>query len=150
MRMTQDQYFLKMALLAGERSNCYRRNVGCILVDKKHRILSTGYNGVPRGVDHCKSGECPRDRNDPGSNLSSCYAIHAEMNALISCPDVDRIHKAYVTYSPCLTCTVMLMNTSCEKIIFLNEYPGADDCKKLWVRGFEYGWTHATDAIIPG
>lgn len=148
-RLSQGDYFLSMALLASERSNCYRRRVGCVLVDKNNRVLSTGYNGVPRGVKHCEVGACPRDNKPSGSNLNKCYAIHAEQNALLSCPDIDKIHKAYITTSPCITCTVMLMNTSCKEVIFIEAYPGWEESRDLWINS-ERIWTHAAAPTIRG
>lgn len=131
MRPTQDEYFIQMAKLVATRSNCYKRQVGCVAVDKNNNILSTGYNGVPRGFPHCKEGECPRD--NPGEDLHLCLATHAEMNAILQCPDVMKIAKIYVTDSPCLTCTVVLLNTGCQEIIFAQPYPGNGMAEKAWV-----------------
>jgi len=129
-RPSQDKYFMSMAMLAATRSNCYRRQVGCVIIDKENRVLATGYNGVPSGYPHCEIGECPRDK--PGADLHLCLAIHAEQNALLQCSDVDKIHKVYVTDSPCLTCTVMLMNTNCKQILYNKPYPGHETSKDAW------------------
>lgn len=123
-RPTQDEYFMKMARVAATRSNCYRRQVGCVMIDHENRILSTGYNGVPKGYPHCKPGKCPREKQMSGTALDICLATHAEMNALIQCPDANKIWKIYLTNSPCLPCTVVLLNTSCHFIIFDHQYPG--------------------------
>lgn len=131
MRPNQDEYFLKMAKLVGSRSNCYRRHVGCVLVDSNNLVLSTGYNGVPSGFPHCKIGECPR--MERGKDLHICVAIHAEQNALMQCADIYKIKKAYITESPCLTCTVMLLNTSCEEIIFEKFYPGSEKSERACI-----------------
>ncbi len=132
MRPSRDQYFLRMAELASSRSTCITRKVGCILVDYKNTVLSTGYNGVARGVKHCTKDTCPRIDNESGKSLHLCLASHAEMNALIFCPDTDKIEKAYITISPCLTCTVMLLNTSCKEIIFEKEYSNNEIAKTIW------------------
>lgn len=131
-RPDQHQYFMDIAKATATRSNCYRRQVGCVLVDANNRILSTGYNGVPRGFPHCKKGECPRE--NPGENLDKCYAAHAEMNALIQCRDIDQVYTIYVTDSPCLPCTIVLLNTNCFRIIFDKEYPGAETSKIAWLK----------------
>lgn len=123
-RPTQDEYFMQLARVVASRSNCYRRQVGCVMVDENNRILSTGYNGVPARYPHCKKGECPREKKISGTALDICMATHAEMNALIQCHDISRIYKIYITDSPCLPCTVVLLNTPCFKIIFDRQYPG--------------------------
>jgi dCMP deaminase len=66
-----------------------------------------------------------------GQSLDSCQAIHAEQNAMLQCRDVYAIHTAYVTASPCMTCTKLLLNTGCQRIVFLEEYPHPE-AKALW------------------
>jgi len=127
-RPTQDQYFMRMARLAATRSNCYRRQVGCVLVDVHNRIMATGYNGVPRDYPHCEIGSCPREI--PGQDLHLCLAIHAEMNAILQCRNIDDIFKIYVTDSPCIPCTSVLLNTNCYQIIFEKSYP--NDSQSIW------------------
>jgi dCMP deaminase len=80
-----DDYFMLLADLAARRSNCMKRQVGCILVKKFH-VISTGYNGTPRGVKNCNDGGCPRcNRGEArcGQGLQECLCLHAEENALI-------------------------------------------------------------------
>ena len=122
------------------RASCARREVGCVLVDAKSHVLSTGYNGTPKGIPGCHTGHtCGGAGFKSGEGLNSCQAVHAEQNALLQCPDVDKIEKAFVTTSPCITCTKLLLNTSCREIIYLDEYPG-DDARALWV-GSGRTWT---------
>ncbi|KAK4996672.1 Deoxycytidine monophosphate (dCMP) deaminase [Elasticomyces elasticus] len=87
LRPTWDHYFMRLASLAAHRSNCMRRQVGCVLVREK-RVISTGYNGTPRGIGNCNEGGCPRCNNAGGASgggvaLSTCLCIHAEENALL-------------------------------------------------------------------
>lgn len=56
-RPSWDQYFMRLADLAAQRSNCMKRLVGCVLVREK-RVISTGYNGTPRGMTNCNEGGC--------------------------------------------------------------------------------------------
>jgi dCMP deaminase len=58
-----------------------------------------------------------------GTDLDACKAIHAEQNALLQCRDVRELHTCYVTASPCITCTKLLMNTGAQRIVFLDAYP---------------------------
>ena len=57
LRPDWDQYFMKLAFLAAQRSNCMKRRVGCVLVREK-RVISTGYNGTPRNLKNCNEGGC--------------------------------------------------------------------------------------------
>lgn len=121
---------MAMAMLAGLRSTCSRRRVGCILTDKTNRVLSVGYNGVPRKAPHCIDNPCAGAESPSGQNLQNCYATHAEQNALISCRDIQAIHTAYVTASPCDSCVKLFVNTSCERIVFLDKYPSTGE--EIW------------------
>lgn len=76
---------------------------------------------------------CPGAHSASGTNLDACQAIHAEQNALLQCRDVYAIHTCYVTASPCITCVKLLLNTSCEKIVFVEEYPHKA-AQELWVQ----------------
>jgi len=129
-RPSQDDYFMKMAYLAKERSTCFSRKVGCVLVDRKYRVIATGYNGVPRKFPHCNERTCPRINSNSGEDLDKCYAVHAEQNALIACSDPEKIFKIYTTSSPCLTCMVMLLNTGCDEIVYHEAYD--QNALELW------------------
>lgn len=71
---------MHLADLAARRSNCMKRRVGCVLV-RAGRVISTGYNGTPRGVRNCNEGGCGRCNGGEGSGqgLSSCLCLHAEV-----------------------------------------------------------------------
>ena len=116
-RISNDEYFIEIAKLVAKRSTCLSRNVGCVLVDKDNHILATGYNGPPKGQDHCTT--CIRKKYN---DIHSCRAVHAEQNALLQCPDISKIYKAYITDSPCNTCMKMFMNTGIQEIVYINEY----------------------------
>lgn len=131
MRPTSDQYFLEMAKLVSTRSTCARRNVGCVLVNGRNHIIATGYNGVASGLPHCTDVPCPGADCMSGRDLDLCEAIHAEQNALLQCHDVHQIYTAYCTTAPCITCVKLLLNTSCSRIVFLENYPHKRS-KELW------------------
>ena len=57
LRPSWDQYFMQLASLAAQRSNCMKRRVGCVLV-REQRVISTGYNGTPRNLKNCNEGGC--------------------------------------------------------------------------------------------
>ena len=118
MRTGQDEYFMEITEAVAKRSPCCSRQVGCITIDYNNHILSTGYNGVPSGVEHCR--QCKR--TEQGRNLYSCLAVHAEQNALLQCSNVNNIVKIYVTINPCMICARLLANTSCHTIVFNDKY----------------------------
>ena len=118
MRPTLDQIMLGVAMVLAHRATCVKRQVGCVLVDSKGRILSTGYNGVASGLPHCTDTACPGAYSNAGSD--TCQAIHAEINALLQCRDVQAIDTCYTTVLPCNSCMKTLMNTSCKRIVYMD------------------------------
>ena len=112
-------------------ATCVRRKVGCVLVDRAGMVMSTGYNGTPRGQRHCTSVPCAGASCEPGTGLDLCEAIHAEQNALIQCRDHLSIEAAYVTAFPCMHCVKMLLNTSCQSIYYAEPY-AHDKAVDVW------------------
>lgn len=134
-RPSWDQHFIGIAREVAKMGTCARRQVGCVLVDKKNFMLSTGMNGMPPGWDHCRDNpghECPGADAKSGADLDLCYANHAEINALIHCPDVSRIHAVYTTVNPCISCIKALLYTGARRIVFEEVYPHQES-RKLWV-----------------
>ena len=135
MRISKHQWAMRLAQVTSLRSTCARRSVGCILTNERGHVLSTGYNGVAIGMPHCNDPSgfylCSGTCSESGKNLDACRALHAEQNALLQCPDVFKIHSAYVTASPCITCTKLLLNTSCKNVYYYNEYPH-QEARELW------------------
>ena len=117
MRPSKDEVMMAVAFTMARRATCSKNAVGCVLTDAKGRILSTGYNGVPAGLPHCTDFPCAGATLPPGSD--ACQAVHAEVNALLQCKDVDIIDTCYVTTMPCNSCMKTLMNTSCRRIVTL-------------------------------
>ena len=134
-----------MARLIAERGTCARRKVGCILVNKRGHVLATGYNGVASGMAHCTEYPCRGATAPSGTGLDLCQALHAEQNALLQCRDVYDIDTAYCTASPCMTCVKLLLNTSCQRIVYLDEYPHPD-AANLW-RATNRVWLRIEDPL---
>jgi dCMP deaminase len=130
-RISVDSYFIEMAQLVSKRATCKRRKVGCVLVNSRNHVIATGYNGVAAGLPHCIEKQCKGACFPSGEGLEFCEAIHAEQNALLQCKDVYEIAKCYVTHSPCIHCVKMLLNTSCQEIVFKENYTHTDS-KNLW------------------
>jgi dCMP deaminase len=125
-RPTIDEYFMKMAHLAATRSTCLRRKVGAIIIKDK-RVLSTGYNGAPKGIPHCEEVGCMRkDKNIPsGERHELCRGLHAEQNAIIQAAVFGtsiKGGKIYSTTHPCVVCAKILINSNITEIIYDDDY----------------------------
>ncbi len=125
-RASWDEYFLSFARLAASRSTCLRRKVGAIIVKDKH-IISTGYNGAPKGVRHCIETGCLRERLGipSGQRHELCRGLHAEQNAIIQAAlhgisTEDGI--IYCTNQPCVICAKMIINAGIKKVIYQDGY----------------------------
>ena len=134
-RPSYDEYFMEMAHLVAKRSTCLRRNVGAILVKDKH-ILSTGYNGAPKGLKHCSEVGCLRKELGipSGERHEICRGLHAEQNAIIQAAVFGISIKnsiLYCTNTPCVVCAKMLINAGVREIIYSGEYP--DDLAKKMI-----------------
>lgn len=121
-----DNYFMEIAQVVARRSNCSRRHVAAVIV-KDSRIISTGYNGTPRGLKNCSEGGCPRcSSNTPsGSNLGECLCSHGEENAIVSAAYHGVSVKdstLYTTFSPCLLCAKMIINAGIKEVVYRERY----------------------------
>lgn len=130
-----DQYFMQIAKIVSLRSNCMKRKVAAVIVQDK-RIISTGYNGTPRGVKNCNEGGCPRCNAfaDSGTSLGDCLCSHAEENAIVQAAYHGISVKGstlYSTFSPCLICTKMIINAGIREVVFNLDYPLGDTAKGL-------------------
>ena len=83
-RITKDEYYLGIALAVSKRSTCLKRHYGCVIVNND-MIISTGYNGSPRGDENCcDRGTCKRADAKRYTGYENCDSVHAEQNALIA------------------------------------------------------------------
>ncbi|MCK4938466.1 MAG: cytidine/deoxycytidylate deaminase family protein [Methanosarcinales archaeon] len=126
-RPTLDEYFMEIAQVVAKRSTCLRNQVGAVIVLDK-RILSTGYNGAPRNLQHCLDIGCIRQQQNiaSGTRHELCRAVHAEQNAIIqSALHGVSIENAtlYCTHQPCILCAKMIINSKIKKVVFSNNYP---------------------------
>lgn len=126
-RPSRDEMYLQMAELVATRGTCPRRQVGCVLVDDKGRVLATGYNGPASGRPHCNEGSpCPGAGFKSGEGLDKCEAIHAEQNAILLLHDPWAVETIYCTASPCVHCMKLMLGTSAKRIVCRELYPHAD------------------------
>ncbi len=129
MRISKTEYYLNIAKAVSMRSTCLRRQYGAVIV-KDDVVISTGYNGSPRGSQNCcDTGECYREANNipHGEQYEKCVAVHAEANAIISAARKDMIGATLYLYGregnkeikaePCLMCQRLIQNAGIGKII---------------------------------
>ena len=145
MRPSWDEYFMEIAHQVATRSTCLRRHVGAVIVRDK-RILTTGYNGAPRGLLHCDVVGCLREqmRVPSGQRQEICRGLHAEQNAIIQAAlhgVSTESSSIYVTHQPCVTCAKMIINSGIKRVVCASAYPDdlaraildeADVAVELW------------------
>jgi dCMP deaminase len=130
-----DEYFMSIARVVATRSNCVKRKVAAVItVDR--RVISTGYNGTPRGVTNCNEGGCPRCNSfgPGGADLGECVCSHAEENAITQSAYHGvsvRGGTLYSTFCPCLMCTKMIINAGIAEVVFSAAYPLGDVSLRL-------------------
>ncbi len=125
-----DLRFMELAHSIANWSSCYQENrkIGAIIVKNK-RILTTGYNGAPAGLQSCvERQECLRRKLDIPSGIRQelCYAIHAEQNAIIQAAKLGvSIDGAtlYCTHQPCVICAKMIVNAGISRVLYAQGYP---------------------------
>lgn len=121
-----DLYYMDIARVVARRGNCIRRQVAAVIV-KDNRLISTGYNGTPRGVQNCCDGGCSRCASDTpsGRGLDECVCSHAEENAITQAA-YHGIALAgatlYTTLSPCLMCAKMIINAGIRTVVYDDPY----------------------------
>ena len=144
-RPTWDEYFMSMVDIVKLRSTCQRRQVGAVLT-RGNIIISTGYNGSPRGIKHCvfekdldktdyilgpfsslRSHFCIREQQSipSGQRVEMCWAVHGEENCIIQAArngtsTIDSV--LYCTTKPCITCLKTLINAGVKEIIYKEDY----------------------------
>lgn len=150
-RLSNDDYYLSLLPGVAARGTCQRRLVGAIIVDGDKRVLSMGFNGPPKGFPHCGelrridvSTHSMRDQfvlaaeqspvaclgfDDPKGDTSRCMAVHAEINALLTCSELRHARKMYVSCSPCRNCALAIANTEIRHVVCLELY--ADDARHI-------------------
>ena len=140
-------------MVVASRSNCIKRKVAAVIVKDK-RIISTGYNGTPRGIKNCNEGGCPRCNafHDSGTGLEQCYCSHGEENAIVQAAYHGISVKdatIYSTYSPCIICTKMIINAGIKEVVYNAEYPlGSDSFKLLTEAGIKIRKFHIKSSVL--
>eukprot|EP00026_Physarum_polycephalum_P011849 Phypoly_transcript_12095.p1 GENE.Phypoly_transcript_12095~~Phypoly_transcript_12095.p1 ORF type:complete len:147 (+),score=21.40 Phypoly_transcript_12095:501-941(+) len=117
---------MQIAWITSYRCNCLRHKIGAVIVQDKH-VVSTGYNGTPRGMKECNEGGCERcnDKAIPSNEkLDQCICLHAEESALL-----EAGHKnskggiLYTTHMPCIECSKKIINAEIHTVYYVIKYP---------------------------
>ena len=125
-----DRRYLRMAAIWAENSYCKRRQVGCLLVKNK-MIISDGYNGTPTGFEN----DCETE-----DNRSKPYVLHAEANAITKVAKSNNSSDGstlYVTDSPCIECSKLIIQAGIRRVIYAREYRLTDGVDLLRRAGIE-------------
>ena len=135
-RPSWDEYIMDIAKVVASRSNCMKRKVAAIIVRDK-RVVSTGYNGTPRGTRNCNEGGCPRCNSlaASGTALDECLCSHGEENAIVQASYHGTALKdsiIYTTFAPCLQCCKMIINSGIREVIYNMDYPLNESAFRLF------------------
>ena len=112
-----DEYFMGVAMLAAQRSKDPSTQVGACIVSQDNIIISTGYNGMPKG---CSDDDFPWNRD--GEDTKYPYVVHAELNAILNASGRDlRGSKLYVALFPCNECAKAVIQSGVKEIFYLSD-----------------------------
>lgn len=134
-----DQYFMKIAYNARNRSNCMKRAVGSVIV-LNNRVLSIGYNGTPVNITNCYEKGCERcNQNYPqGKGLDKCFCLHGEESAILEIGAKNaKGSTLYSTLFPCLWCAKMIIQCQIKRIVFVQYFNSEGSSKILKQSGIE-------------
>ena len=126
-----DEYFMGVAKLAAHRSKDPSTQVGACIVSQDNIIISTGYNGMPKG---CSDDEFPWDRE--GEQTKYPFVVHAELNAILNANGRDlRGSRVYVALFPCNECAKAIIQSGVKEVVYLSDKyantPGVQASKRM-------------------
>ncbi len=151
-RPSVDRYFMEMTHLVKTRGTCPRRQVGALIVKDKH-VLTTGYNGAPKGFPHPIDTGCIRDelKIASGTMADVCPCLHAEQNAIIQAANFGvgiAGSTIYCTTQPCTQCSRMIANAGITRVVFHEEYADPLSIGLLTTAGVEL-WQWDGEQAVP-
>ncbi len=114
-----DEYFMGVAILASQRSKDPSTQVGACIIDGDKRILSTGYNGFPKG---CSDDEFPWNRDEDAGETKYQYVVHAELNAILNASGKKLAGATlYVGLFPCNECAKAIIQSGITEVVYLSD-----------------------------
>lgn len=124
MTITWDEYFMGLAHLSALRSKDPNTQVGACIVDQEHKVVSIGYNGMPRG---CKDEDFPWERQGGFLDTKYAYVVHAELNAILNSSRPVAGDTIYVSLFPCNECAKAIIQSGIKKIVYESDkYDGTE------------------------
>lgn len=120
-----DDTYMKMACSLKELSYAKRNQVGCLVVSDNGQIIAQGYNGMPTGYPNGCEDQVWNPDNNNYELVTKPEVLHAESNAISKCAKYNVSSNnatAYVTLSPCLQCSKILVQSGIKRVVFLDEY----------------------------
>lgn len=133
--LSWDEYFMGIASLAAMRSKDPSTQVGACIVNRDKRIMSMGYNGMPR---NCNDDEFPWGREDDPFNSKYLYVCHAEFNAILNCERGNlRGCTVYVTLFPCNECAKAIIQSGITEVVYMQDKYADTDSVRASKRMFD-------------
>ena len=122
--LSWDEYFMGIALLSSMRSKDPSTQVGACIVNDDKRIMSMGYNGMPRC---CSDDEYPWERDNDPLNSKYLYVCHAEFNAILNCERNVKDCTVYTTLFPCNECAKAIIQSGIKEVVYMaDKYADSD------------------------
>ena len=117
--ITWDEYFMGIAVLSSLRSKDPSTKVGACIVDSEHKVVSIGYNGMPRGIEE---ENLPWEKGE-GLESKYLYVCHAEFNAILNTRNGSALKGCtlYVTLFPCNECTKAIIQKGIKEVIYKDD-----------------------------
>lgn len=130
-RPSSHEYYMGIAEAVRRRAECVGYKIGAIIVSPENRVISTGYNGTPEGMDNCPDGCIRCKKRGEGGTFKSgeaydlCICVHAEQNAVLSAARLGIAVKGatmYTTMTPCFGCAKELLQAGIRKVYYRDEW----------------------------
>lgn len=119
-RLNWDAYFMQIAKVVATRATCDRLHVGSVIVDERHRVVSTGFNGAPKGLAHCD--DVGHDLREIDGRMSCVRVLHSESNALDDAGRRSEGGTIYVTVIPCYRCAQRIVQHGIKRVVYGKYY----------------------------
>ena len=124
MAISWEDYFMGLAHLSALRSKDPNTQVGACIIDSENKVVSIGYNGMPRG---CRDEDFPWERQGDFLNTKYAYVVHAELNAILNSPRPVKDCTLYVSLFPCNECAKAIIQSGIKKVVYESDkYDGTD------------------------
>ena len=148
-RISSRETFMRLAEVVAVRGTCIRLAVGAVVVDSLEQVVSTGYNGAPRGEKHCLEAGCELEALDDGKTQHCVRGVHAEVNALLQAGQKARGGALYVTHRPCRRCWNVILNSGVQTVYFRSDYGQGQSAGRVGNVYFEQLKSWTADVILP-